>query len=292
MDRSSVHTGDMHRFTSVLALLALACTPSEDSERPEAAASEANASEPLAIEAEPTPVDAIEGDEWFLGFVSQTGIEHCATEFEPEWLAVRSTLGFIPTSGASLDAWMAKPVLARGRTITTPERGLEVEPKPCPIAQMRGDWVGSPLGTRIDRRNHPEIEHFLVTSAEPLASLKVTRVANELTVDFQNPLPFALAEFAILVHYEGCHGKPGATHRWVASKPLAVGEARIERFDIVVDELPPPGERKGGPTAREHLAYSIELSAIAVADAPTLHVDLDVPLAALGIDVDCPPNIK
>lgn len=281
----------MRRLAFTLALLALACTPSEDTaEQPEAA--EPTKSAP--VEAEPTPVEPIAGDEWFIGFVSQTGIEHCGEEFEPEWLAVRSTLGFIPTSGASLDAWMAKPVLATGQAIADPKLYLEldVEPKDCPMAQMRGDWVGSPRGTRIDRRNHPAIEHFFVSSAEPLTSLKVTREGDELVVEIANPLPFALAELGMVVHYEGCYGKPGSTLESSETKPLAVGEARIERFPIIAEQTPPPGERKGGPMPRVHLAHSLELSAKPVADAPTLHVDFDMPFGAVGIDLDCPADTK
>jgi hypothetical protein len=279
----------MPRLASSLALLALACTPTEDSPaRPDSTAND-QPNQAAPIEAEPTPVEPIAGDEWFLGVVSQTGVEHCPQEFDnPEWLDVRSTLGFIPTSGTSLDAWMGKLVLAKGQAIPAPAPRLKVKPRACPEEQMRGDFVDTPQGIRIDRQNHPAIGHFFVTSAEPLSSLKVTLEGEELVVEFGNPLPFALAEFGATVHYEGCYGKPGSMHRSSETKPLAVGETRIERFATVAEEEPPPGERKGGPSARVHLAHSIELVAEPAAGSPTLHVDLDVPLRVLGFSLDCP----
>jgi hypothetical protein len=276
-----------------LVLLALACTPSEDAPTRPEASGEPAASEPAPIEAEPTPVEPATGDEWFLGFVSQTGVEHCPKEFDDtKWLDVRSTLGFIPTSGASLETWMGKPVLAKGQAIPAPQVRSKVEPTPCPMMQMRSDWANSPQGMRVDRQNHPAIEHFFVTSAEPLEILKVTREGDELVVEFGNPLPFELVEVGLTVHYEGCYGKPGSMHRSSTAKPLPVGETMIERFSITAEDEPPEGLRKGGPTARVHLANSLELSARPVAAGPTLHVDLDVPLRALGMSLDCPAKSK
>ncbi len=280
------------RFSPALVLaLGLACMPKDDAaEQPDGPAP-GTASKPAPVEAEPNPIGPNPGNEWFLGFVSQTGVEHCASEFEPTWLAVQSTLGFISTSGQSLDAWMAKPVLATGQAIPAPKLELapETTPKPCPIMQMRSDWVNTPQGLRIDHQGHPAIEHFFVSSAEPLTQLVVTREGDELVVEFTNPLPFELAEFAMTIHYEGCYGKPGSTQQSRAAKPLAVGERRTERFPMLAEQTSAEiGERKGGPAAHVHLAKSLELSAKPGPGAPTLHVDLDAPFAAFGVSLECP----
>lgn len=276
----------MRWLVPTLALaLVCACTPSEERH---ADAPEKPRQPPATIEAEPTPVEPMVGNEWFLGFVSQTGTEHCATEFDPQWLAIHSTLGFIPTSGAPLDPWMAKPVLAKGMAIPAPKPELTVKPKPCPMMQMRGDWVDSPQGLRIDRGDHPAIDHFFVTSAEPLTSLKVVREGDELVVELRNPLPFALVDVEMIVHYEGCGGKPGSTLQSREIEALNVDAVATERFAIIVDETPPAGERKGGPTARIHRADSLKISAKPAAGGPTLYVDLDVPFAALGVVLECP----
>jgi hypothetical protein len=231
-------------------------------------------------------------EEWFLGFVGQTGIEHCPKEFDDtKWLNVRSTLGFIPTSGASLEPWMGKPVLAKGQAIPDPPR-KPMEYKPCPVMQMRGDWVNTPQGIRIDRQDHPAIEHFSVSSVEPLTGLSAKREGDEFTVSFDNPLPFDLAEMTMTVHYEGCYSKPGSMHQSTETQPMGTNTTVVEWFPIVAEEDGPPGERKGGPSARVHLAESLELSAKSAAGGPTLYVDLDVPLAALGVSLDCPERSK
>ncbi|MFV8755800.1 hypothetical protein ACNOYE_35055 [Nannocystaceae bacterium ST9] len=285
----------MRRFAclvclSVIACLSVtACMPSDDPPEQPDAASPAPSAAP--IEAEPGEVEA-NADEWFLGFVSKTGVEHCPTESDEQWLAIQSTLGFIATSGASLEGWMGKPVLARGRASAGPKLELPTQPKPCPMMQMRSDWVNTPVGIRLDRGNHPAIEHFTVASVEPLAGLRVTREGEELIVEFENPLPFALAEFGMTLHYEGCYGKPGSTQQSREAKPLAVGERRVERFAIVDEKLPPPGERKGGRPARFHLARSLELAATPVEGSPPLYVDLDAPLASLGLALECPERAK
>jgi len=276
------------RSLSLLALLALACTPHEDMASP----TPTTPASTNPIEAEPTPVEAIAGAEWFLGFVSQTGIEHCPSDHDEQWLALRSTLGFIPTSGASLEPWMGKPVLARGQAIPAPAIELDVEPRPCPMMQMRSDWVNTPQGIRVDHGGHPAIDHFFVSSAEPLTSLTLRLEGEELVVEFSNPLPFALAELGMVVHYEGCYGKPGSTQIQRGAQPLAVGETRTERFPIVVEEPPPPGARKGGPSARVHLASTIVLEAASAPDTATLHVDLDAPVSAFGLALECPDKAK
>jgi hypothetical protein len=263
----------MHRLVLVTISLALACTPTADeAERPQPPA----ASDSIApVEAEPAVGD---GNEFFLGYVGQTGIEHCPNGHEFEWLDVRSTLGFIPTGGRSLEPWLGKVVLARGEALPRPPASTKIEPAPCPIMQMRSDWTNSPQGIRVDRGDHPAIEYFMVTSAGPVDAFVVVQKGEELHVRFENTLSFALGRVGFVAHYEGCYGKPRSTQRGYDGKPLGSGEA-IEASFPILDVV---------ESARVHLIDSIELKVEKVADSPTLHVDVDAPLSAFGVDLACP----
>lgn len=274
----------------VLASLILAggCTPSEElAEQPQAPAS-TPAPAPAPVEAEPTPVVHAREREFFFGYVSQTGVEHCPEGATTTWLDLRSTLGFIPTSGLSLEPWLGKVVLAKGEAGPRPPAPA-IEPAPCPIMQMRSDWRTSPRGIRIDRGGHPDIEAFVVASVDALP-LEVVVEADELVVTFTNPLPFALAELGFTAHYEGCYGKPGSKHLGVDDQPLAPGESRSERFPVVAEDASegPAPERKGGTEARRHLAHSIQLVGEPEPGSPPLHIDLEAPLDAFGIAIECP----
>lgn len=273
------------------ALLLLACTASEEStEQPKAGPSRASAPLPAPIEAEPTPVEPASERELFLAYVGQTGIEHCPDGHTFEWLDVRTTLGFVPTRGRSLEPWLGKVVLAKGESSSrTPAPAELPTPAPCPIMQMRSDWRNTPAGMRNDRGEHPEIEEFVVASVEALP-LAARREGDELVVTFTNPLPFALAELRVIGHYEGCYGKPGTKQVGGAAAPLARGAVHVERLPIVAEDHGegPARERKGGPEARVHLLDSIQLVATPAAGAAPLHVDLDAPLAAFGLALACP----
>jgi hypothetical protein len=259
----------MRHFVLFSVSIALACTPTRDpGEQPQSQ----------------SPVEG--GSEYFLGYVSQTGIEHCQNGHEWEWLDVRSTLGFVPTGGMSLEPHMGKVVLARGEAGKLPPVTKVVEPKPCPPMQMRSDWMNSPKGIRVDRGIHPAIEYFEVASAEQVEGFEVVRDGDELRVSFTNPLPFELVAVALLAHYEGCYGKPGSTQRGRPDVPLGPGAAVQVRFPIFAEDEPLVGQEPGGD--RVHLIHSIELRVEAAAGAPTLYVDVDAPVEEFGVGVECP----
>lgn len=272
------------RHFLLTAALALACTPTE--EQTERSQPPSASEPPAVVEAEPRP--GAPGREYFLGYVSQTGIEHCPNGSEFEWLDVRSTLGFIPTGGLSLEPWMGKVVLATGEAGARPPSSTDIQPAECPLMQMRSDWTNSPKGIRVDRGKHPGIEYFTVTSVEPLEELAVVRGGEELLVRFTNPLPFALQRVGLVAHYEGCYGKPGSTERSQEGKPLAPGETIDARFPIIAEVEADHDPRKGGLPAKVHLIDSIQLDVEAAADAPTVHVDLDAQVSAFGLDLTCP----
>jgi hypothetical protein len=242
----------------LLASLLFACMATEPADTPELASPSV-----AAVEAEPAPVPEAEGDEYFLAVLGQSGVEHCPGGGERTWLNVQPTLGFVAAGGAAtdatekIDALLDQPVLARGTSMAAPQRAPSpIEVRPCPPMQMRSDWVNTPRGIRVQRGPTPSIEHFHVTSIRRLDELAVTREGEELVVTLGNPLPFALVDVRLVMHYEGCYGKPGSTS--IAGEPieLAPGAKVTQRFAMIADHEP-TGPRKGSPNAREHRAADL-----------------------------------
>ncbi len=246
---------------ALLALLLLACTPTSHS----SASDESN-------------------DAWFFATVNQTGVPHCPNDDDIEWLAKRPLLGLTGVSGAGveqLDAYLGKPVLVRGNAGTKPPPGppVEADRSNCSFGQARRDWIETPNGTIMDRGNHPQIEHFHMTSVRPLDELQVRLDDDELIVELENPLPFALDEIQFVVFYEGCYGKPGTTSISSDTRRLRVGKRMTERFPLIAED-------DGGKT--EGRAGSVMLLGKGEPGKPEVHFDIDVSLAVLGIPFECP----
>lgn len=223
---------------------------------------------------------------YFLGCVGQAGIEHSPDGMQLEWLDVHPTLGFVPTTGFDLSPWLDQPVLALGRAVAArPRPPLPVEPRPGPIMQMRSDYRSTPRGIRRRRDRGAGILCFDVEQVRVLHELSVVLDDDALLVRVTNPLPFDLAALGFVVHYEGCYGKPGAERIACPPEPLARGSTRSARVPVLVT-------REHAGFELHHLAHAIELRAEAVAGAPTLYVELDVPIARIGPTLACPPRVR
>lgn len=266
----------MPRLLALLPALLLACTSAEPP------STEPESSPPsVMLESETMPVSTTDGPEYFFAVASQLGVEHCP-DGEFEWLGIQPTLGWVPVHGASvaeLDKLMDLPVLARGSVGPKVERPpLPVAPVMCPQMQMRSDWVHTPRGMRARRTERPTSDEFHMTSVRRLDELKVKTKGDTVTVSFENPLPFALTDVRLRLHYEGCYGKPGATQKESKSRTLKPGETlehEFPAFDV--------------RDTRVHRAAAVVLEIGGSEGPPTAKVwaDLDVSLHKLGVDVDC-----
>lgn len=272
-----------------LTSLLLACMSAEPAQAPESASSAVS-----AVEAEPSPVPQAEGDEYFFAVLGQSGVEHCpGGGSQATWLNVQPTLGFVSADGPGsateqIESLMDQPVLARGTSMAAPQRApSSIEVQPCPLMQMRSDWVNTPRGIRVQRTASPNIEHFHMTSVRRLDELVVVREGEELVVSFRNPLPLALVDVRFVMHYEGCYGKPGSASITGDSIELAPGAEVTQRFPMIEDHEP-TGPRKGSPNAREHRAADLVLVIGEPREGVTVHADLSVSLQSLGIAFDCP----
>jgi hypothetical protein len=262
--------------------LACACTPKDEV----AGAPEKTEPATAPVEPEPTPVATADGPEYFIGVAGQTGIPHCP-DGKQEWLGISPTIGFIGVGGPgseNLEKLIDRPVLARGSAGSRPgPRPSATEPIPCMVMQMRSDWVLTPRGIVVDDGNGPNIEYFNTTSVRALDELTIRREGSEIVVELRNPLPFAIAELGMAMHYEGCYGKPGSRTIQRSPDPLAAGETRTNRFPLFAEQEDDGAHGAG----REHAAHSLALTGNLSGEA-TVHLDLDVKLATMGAAVECP----
>lgn len=273
------------RAASLFVLLACACVPQDElADKP---VDDTTMPATTPVERETTPVATIDGPEYFIGVASQTGIQHCPNG-KQEWLDLSPAIGFVGVGGPgseNIEKLLDHPVLARGNAgPRPPSRPLATPPAPCVPMQMRSDWVLTPRGIVVDNGSGAAIEYFHTTSVRALDELTVRREGNEIIVDLRNPLPFAIEEVGVAVHYEGCYGKPGSRTIRHSPAPLALGETQTDRFPIFAEQ---DDDGANAGSRREHAAHSIELTGKLSAET-TVHLDLDVKLAAMGVAVECP----
>ena len=232
---------------------------------------------------------------YLLGVVGQQGTPRCTADngYEPQWVGVHPTIGRVSVGGPEdpvFDSVMEQPVLALGRPQPRPVRTIESggasgdEPRdepggmPCAPMQMRSDWRQTPRGILVVREPAPSIQHFEVQALRPLHELSARFDADAVVVTLQNPVPVALEDVSLRVHYEGCFGKPGTTTKTREIGELGLGAVASTRVAQRTTEADSP------PGRRSFRAASVQL----VGRADGVVIDLDVPLRTLGAGVDCP----
>lgn len=256
-------------------LLPLACTPTAP---PPADPNQAPTTTQGMSAPEPDPgpdPDPDPGTHYLLGVSTQTGTLICPTPTQREWVDVRPMLGWVPVSGTgteTLEPLLGRAVLAEGAPGPAPAYVPETPPAggDCMDMQMRDDWVETPQGIRVQRGPSPAIEHFVMTSARPLTELSAVLEGETIRSRFQNPLPFELEQVQLRLHYEGCGGKPGSTSQTSPTLSLGPGETLEHVFP----------KRDTG----EDMPAVLRLE---VGGPESVHVDLDLQIWELGIDVNC-----
>ncbi len=150
----------------------------------------------------------------------------------------------------------------------------------CPQYQMRSDWVIGKNGFRIMRQRSAGLPMmFKVTSAKLFSGVELEVHGDSLAVTVTNVLGVAAEDVKVVLHYEGCYGKPGSDSRSQAAALLPAG-GRIEAtFPTIVSE------DQGQWGIRIHRAYSLQILG---AKGPVLF-DCDLPLGLFeATGVDCP----
>jgi hypothetical protein len=285
----------IRRSLGVCVLLA-ACASTEAPASPPASGSPAQAQAATSEGAASSPwhwrsdtlADTTTAPGHLLGLVGQSGVEHCpGGGYDREWLSLRPMIGRVSVSGPDdpvLDPLMDQPVLALGQPTAAPSGGTSTElaakAEPCVPAQMRSDWRVTPRGMLIERDPAPALEHFRVDAVRSLHELQARADGDHVVVTLMNPVPVALADVELRVHYEGCFGKPGSMVTPTTVGDLGVGAQASARVPLLT-------QRAGEPDGRhEFRAYSVQL----VGRGEGVVIDLDVPFGRLGVEVECPNN--
>lgn len=218
---------------------------------------------------------------WHIGVLSQRGNPDCS-EGRQQWVDTQPVIGWISTDALSDEEakWLDFPVVAHGKWTAAPTSPATTVKGECPPPQARSDWRFTPRGLRIQRGGgrsggaHLERDYM-----RPLVDLTATTVGDEIVVDFRNPLPVALQDVVIRIHYEGCMGKPGTLSREHAVgtlEPRAGTRSQLPRL---------AGRSKADPDIPpDHAARSVQIEATGT----DVTLDLDVPLGILGAKVECP----
>lgn len=229
--------------------------------------------------------DPPSGDIVLVGMVSEQGIRQCqGVTKEPKWIHPHLEIGFVwAFPHKDFRFHKSRLVIAKGRTAPRPALRVK-ESLDCPGAQMRSDWVWSKNGMRVRRNGSPPFNAaFISKSVKSFDGLvirdKGAPSSSEMEVAFVNTTGHPLNNLKLIVHYEGCYGKPGTTLREELVPKLGVGEKVIKIFPKVV-------ERKSRAKWRRiHLASSLQITA----KPHPVYFDLDWPLSRVKrLKRECP----
>lgn len=228
------------------------------------------------------PAPTVASDDVFLvGVLDQNGVAECPQGGERTWSSITPVIGWTKVTmvDAPAESMFGYPVVATGTVIdASRERaGSSVSPE-CPQMQMRGDWMETPRGIRLEREPSTAGPHIRVEEILPLPELGAKEIGREVEIDLRNPVPVELTDVTLVVHYEGCHGKPGTTHRSYVHGILAVGAGMRTRFPTIVQAERAPGRPE------PHRAATLQV----LAKSDRAFFDLDVPLFMLGAAPTCP----
>ncbi len=210
-----------------------------------------------------------------IGVVTEQGRPVCEGGHTPRWTDLRLEVGFVPVTGADarLRPWLNRPVWVRGQA-SAEQRVLRPQP-PCELVQWRGDWLAGPHGVRSVAEGDTRPAAFAVADAG-LVDVTATRAGDQITVRLTNPLAVPLRDARLTVHYEGCYGKPGSSTQAGPTATLAAGAAVTFAAPALLER---PADRR-----RRYRATRVSLAG----QAEGVLVDLDLPLAQLGITTACP----
>ena len=265
-------------------LLVCACTSAAP---PAPQAAEAKAPEVRAPTPTPTPTppdaqpsESAEPTVRLLGVLRRMGDRTCPggqihnTFVNEHWAVGLVPLHVPPEHEATYAALRGQPVLIEGTVVADSPVKTPAPTEPCPAMQMRSDWIDGPDG--IVRRRGPApltglapLEVRAWTGLRGAQATDQMKLALELDID-ESPLK----DVRLVVHYEGCGGKPNAS-----AESFEIGALEPRRSRVVTAKL------RRDVRGQTSVAASVQL----VGAGDGVFVDLDAPLAAIGVAAqDCP----
>lgn len=213
-----------------------------------------------------------------IGVLTEDGDEICE-KGEQRWVNVVPQIGWTTAYGARAPgSLVGKVVKITGESAKPPPARQKITNDfTCPPMQARSDWVRSKSGVRYDRDLKAPRHHLAVDAIDPFGGLTLKHDAAADTVDvrLENPLDVAFADVTLVLHYEGCYGKPGKLETVRALGRIEPGKA------IAVAGLPARRMQQQGRGA-EHVLRHVQ-----VVSAASPILDIDAHVAALGADLGC-----
>ena len=144
---------------------------------------------------------------------------------------------------------------------------------------MRSDWELWPKGIRSRRGDEPEVGTIEIQTLTPIEPLRAKVQDDEVVFGVTNPFSVPLRDATLIAQYEGCYGKPGSTSQ---RRPLGTLEPGADLDDIPVPRI----DLQDGARGREHRLSAVRVRGTVEGGA----IDLDVPVATLGVNVECPDD--
>ncbi len=217
-----------------------------------------------------------------VGVVTEQHRQVCEAG-EERWVDPHLEVGFVQVVGGDdvLRPLLGKPAVVTGEVFPGPPATPFATGPECPQYQMRSDWVVGKGGMRV-RRNGARTYSLEAKGASALDGVRARRDGDEVEVVFRNPLRIPLKQAALVVHYEGCYGKPGVTSQRHVVAELAPGAEMTARFPVHMSS-----DRGRGVNPVHRLADLTVASA-----TPGVVFDLTLSVASLGAPVSCPDERK
>ena len=212
-----------------------------------------------------------------VGVLSEDGIEACQ-DGEQRWVNVHPTVGWSGAYGMPMRTDLkGKLVQVTAEVIPPPKSGPVQNDFTCPPMQARNDWIRAKDGIRYKRDLTAPRYDLKIKHIKPFTGLKARFdvMTDTVTVTVDNPLPQAMVDVSLVLHYEGCYGKPGTMK---LTRPLG----RIEPGKQVVVETLPARRLRETTKGNEHALAYIQVVTPA---APV--IDIDVKPAAVGALITC-----
>lgn len=212
-----------------------------------------------------------------IGVLSEDGIEACQ-DGARRWVNVHPTVGWSGAYGLPMPSDLkGKLVEATGEPTPPPNLGPVPNDFTCPPMQARSDWVRAKDGVRYMRDLKAPRHALKVEKIEPFTGLtaRLDTQTDTVTVTLQNPLAEAWVDVTLVLHYEGCYGKP-------MHMELVRPVGRIEPGKRVVIDKLPARRTRNGVRGNEHALASIQ---VVTPGAPIL--DIDVAPAVVGAAITC-----
>ncbi len=211
-----------------------------------------------------------------VGELTLQGDPLCDGSANGRWVNDRWELGFTQLQGPAL----AKSKLKHLRDKLVVVRGRPAEPKAwptvrhtgaCPpVPQLRSDWVMGRSGVRV-RRGSPVWPAFSATHVARWQGLRVRRVGAEIEVRVTHTMTSPWPDLTIVLHYEGCMGKPGALDKSQRAALVQPGGSVVARFPALAG------------AERDYRASAVSLRARRGRSL----LDLTRSLYREGVSVDC-----